>query len=61
MRNSDGITNQMRVTEQIFVSDIQGERAYPTLAIDRFITPGSWFAWDYNQTWVNADGHWGDL
>lgn len=61
MRNNDGITNQMRVTEQIFVSDAQGERAYPTLAIDRFITPGSWFAWDYNQTWSTADGHWGDL
>ena len=61
MRNNDGITNQMRVTEQIFVSDSQGERAYPTLAIDRFITPGSWFAWDYNQTWANADGVWGDL
>lgn len=61
MRNSDGVTNQMRVTEQIFVSDAQGERSYPTLAIDRFITPGSWFAWDYNQTWSTADGFWGDL
>lgn len=61
MRNDDGATNQMRVTEQIFVSDTQGERSYPTLAIDRFITPGSWFAWDYNQTWANADGYWGDL
>jgi len=58
MRNNDGITNQMRVTEQIFVSDSQGERSYPTLAIDRFITPGSWFAWDYNQTWSTADGTW---
>lgn len=61
MRNDDGITNQMRVTEQIFVSDAQGERSYPTLAIDRFITPGSWFAWDYNQTWSTADGEWGNL
>jgi hypothetical protein len=61
MRNDDGVTNQMRVTEQIFVSDAQGERSYPTLAIDRFITPGSWFAWDYNQTWSTADGYWGDL
>ena len=58
MRNDDGVTNQMRVTEQIFVSDNQGERTYPTLAIDRFITPGSWLAWDYNQTWANADGYW---
>lgn len=61
MRNLDGVTNQMRVTEQIFVSDEQGERKYPTLAIDRFITPGSWLAWDANQTWENADGFWADL
>ncbi len=61
MRDDDSGTNQMRVTEQIFVSDAQGERSYPTLTIDQFITPGSWFAWDYNQTWANADGFWGDL
>jgi hypothetical protein len=54
MRNEDGLTNQMRVTEQIFVSDREGERSYPTMTIDRFITPGSWLAWDYNQEW--ADG-----
>ena len=58
MRNIDGITNQMRVQEQIFVSDAAGERAYPTLAIDRFITPGSWFAWDFNQVWQDTDGTW---
>lgn len=32
MRKSDDITNYMRVTEQIFVSDAEGARAYPTLA-----------------------------
>lgn len=58
MRNSDGVTNQMRVTEQIFVSDNEGERSYPTLTIDLFITPGSWFAWDFNQVWLDADGTW---
>lgn len=61
MRNDDGVTNQMRVTEQVFVSDNQGERAYPTLTIDRFITPGSWLAWDFNQTWATADGYWGTV
>ena len=60
MRNSDGVTNQMRVTEQIFVSDNEGERSYPTLTIDLFITPGSWFAWDYNQVWLDADGTWSE-
>lgn len=60
MRTADGLTNQMRVVEQIFVSDAEGERSYPTLAIDLFITPGSWFAWDYSQTWATADGYWAD-
>lgn len=60
MRNSDGVTNQMRVTEQIFVSDSEGERSYPTLTIDLFITPGSWFAWDFNQVWLDVDGTWSE-
>lgn len=60
MRNTDGVTNQMRVTEQIFISDNEGERSYPTLTIDLFITPGSWFAWDYNQVWADADGTWSE-
>jgi hypothetical protein len=51
MRNDDGITNRMRITEQIFVDDEQGERSYPTLAIDEFITPGSWMAWDFSEEW----------
>lgn len=55
LRNIDGVTNQMQVTEQIFVSDKEGDRAYPTLAINKFITPGSWSAWDYNQVWQDLD------
>lgn len=55
MRNTDGATNQMQVVEQIFVSDKEGERSYPTLAINKFITPGSWSAWDYNQEWEDLD------
>lgn len=50
MRNSDGATNHMRVTEQLFVSDAQGDRAYPTLSVNRFITPGSWDSWG-NESW----------
>ncbi len=50
MRNSDGATNHMRVTEQIFVSDTQGDRSYPTLTFNRLITPGSWDSWG-NETW----------
>jgi len=58
MRNDDGLTNRMRVTEQIFVDDAQGERAYPTLAVDIFITPGTWFAWDASGVWDTAIGTW---
>jgi len=60
MRNADGVTKNMRVTEQIFVSDQEGERSYPTLTDVLFITPGSWFAWDYNQVWDEALGYWVD-
>lgn len=44
MRNIDGATNKMRVTEQIFVSDSEGERSYPTLTLTLFVEPGSWLA-----------------
>lgn len=39
MRNSDGAGKAMRVTEQIFVSDAEGDRSYPTLAVDEPIDP----------------------
>jgi len=58
MRNDDGLTNRMRVTEQIFVDDAEGERSYPTLAVDIFITPGTWFAWDASGVWDSALGTW---
>lgn len=54
-QNTDGFINQMRVTEQIFVSDKEGDRSYPTLSINKFITPGSWSAWDYLQEWEDLD------
>lgn len=60
MRTDDGATNIMRVSEQIFVSDSQGDRSYPTLSINSFITPGTWEAagalvWnDATGTWVEA-------
>lgn len=62
LRDGDGVTNQMQVTEQIFVSDKEGDRSYPTLAVNIFITPGSWLAWDYGQVWDDVDisEHWDD-
>lgn len=55
MRNIDGVSNYMRVTEQIFISDAEGERSYPTLAVKKFIMPGTWLAWDFNQVWAEVD------
>jgi hypothetical protein len=54
LRNVDGATNRMRVTEQIFISDTQGDRSYPTLSLNKYISTGSWLAWDQNQTWEDA-------
>jgi len=44
LRDDDGVTSQMQVTEQIFVSDKEGDRSYPTLSINLFVTPGSWLS-----------------
>ena len=54
MRNADGVSSRMRVTEQIFVSDAEGDRSYPTLSVELTATPGSWFAADTSQTWATA-------
>lgn len=53
-KNSGGMTS-MQVTEQIFVHDEQGEREYPTLTVNTYITPGSWLWWPYNQVWEDVD------
>jgi len=61
VRTDDGVTNRMRISEQIFVSDAEGDRSYPTLARDLFITPGSWYAWDSGQAWDDAVGTWDEV
>jgi hypothetical protein len=53
MRNIDGVINNMRVSEQIFVSDREGERSYPTLTLNTFITTGSWLSWLNNKVWAD--------
>lgn len=56
-QNTDGVQTQMRVTEQIFVDDAQGERSYPTLVSNTVINTGSWLSWNNNKAWfdLNAD------
>jgi hypothetical protein len=62
-QNTSGAINIMQVTEQIFVSDREGDRSYPTLSMNTFITPGSWLSWDDEEVWaeVDSDLHWADL
>lgn len=56
-RSYDHLTNIMRVTEQIFVSDAEGDRSYPTLTFKEFVMPGSWAAWNYSQVWEDLDAN----
>ncbi len=52
MRNTDGVANEMRITEIIYASDSEGERSYPTLAINKFINTGSWLSWLNHKMWA---------
>jgi hypothetical protein len=54
MKNPSGAISSMQVTEQIFVSDKEGKRSYPTLSVNQFIMPGTWMAVPTDKVW--ADG-----
>lgn len=51
MRSSDGVANQMRVSEIIYASDAEGDRSYPTLSMNKYINTGSWLSWLNNKMW----------
>lgn len=53
MQNENGYMNDMRVTEQIMVSDRDGDRSYPTLSLRQFYTPGTWEQSGY-RSWTDA-------
>jgi len=61
-RSDDGFVNDMLVTEQIFISDDQGERSYPTLTVSTFATAGSWDAVIPTEFWNDVDPgtYWAD-
>jgi hypothetical protein len=63
MRNRDGVVTYKRVTEQIFVSDANGDRAYPTLAMDEFSGGVTWLSWSNKEdTWSDfIDEVWADF
>lgn len=54
VRNTDGVANLMRITEQIFTSDREGERAYPTLTKNTFVNTGSWLS-QRTKVWLDYD------
>ncbi len=62
IQNADGLSNSMQVTEQIIVSDKEGDRSYPTLSITQFVTPGSWLATPPDKIWTDygATEYWED-
>lgn len=53
IRGEDQNIASRRITEQIFVSDREGERSYPTLSEDPVFTAGTWAV-------VDGDLHWAD-
>jgi Siphovirus ReqiPepy6 Gp37-like protein len=62
MQSLDGSISILQVTEQIFVSDAEGERTYPTLSLNQFIMQGTWLAWDYDEEWSDmTDEEWEDV
>jgi hypothetical protein len=54
MRGKDGITSVVRVTEQIFSSDSEGDKSYPTLSNKLTAEPGSWASMG-NVEWIDYD------
>lgn len=63
MRNRDGVVTYKRVTEQIFVSDQNGDRSYPTLAMDEYSTQVTWLSWSNKEhAWSDfTDEVWADF
>lgn len=54
-KNEEGTSAIMQVTEQIFVSDKEGVRSYPTLVINSFVVEGSWDTAPPDLVWNDAD------
>jgi hypothetical protein len=61
MRDESGDLNVMRVTEQIFSSDGEGEKSYPTLSINVFVNTGSWLSMGTTQWSEMGPEEWSDM
>lgn len=60
MRGENNVSNNMLVTEQTLIQDENGYRSYPTLTVNKIITPGSWLSATGNFYWSDATGYWAD-
>lgn len=54
VQDTEGNANQVRVTEQIFASDAEGDRSYPTFTQYEFVRSGSWLAYDGPPEWADV-------
>jgi hypothetical protein len=54
VHDTEGNANQVRVTEQIFASDAEGDRSYPTFTQNQFVRSGSWLAYDGPPEWADV-------
>lgn len=54
VHDTEGNANQMRVTEQIFASDAEGDRSYPTFTQNQFVRSGSWMAYNGPPEWADV-------
>lgn len=62
VRDKEGATAYKRVTEQIFVCDEEGERAYPTLSAGVFERVNTWASIAEDWTWSDYnDETWEDV
>ena len=49
-----------RVSEQIFISDAEGVRTFPTLREEQSVVLGTWYSPEYSIPWTAATGEWAD-
>lgn len=60
VRDQARISKYVRITEQIFSNDVDGEKAYPTMVDVIVITPGSWYDLKFNIPWTDPTYSWND-
>lgn len=55
LQNDSGSATIVQITEQIFVSDKEGDRSYPTLTVQQFVVAGSIDSWAPDEVIDDVD------